>query len=80
MSVEKLTAIFQDVLEDSNLALTKTLSAKDVGSWDSFNHINLVISIETEFAIRFTTEEIGNLQNVGDLVELLIRKGVSINW
>jgi len=80
MSVEKLTAIFQDVLEDSNLALTKTLSAKDVGSWDSFNHINLVISIETEFAIRFTTEEIGNLQNVDDLVELLIRKGVSINW
>ena len=80
MSIERVRSVFREVFEDKGLEVFPEMTARDVDTWDSFNHINLVISIETEFAIRFTTEEIGNLQNVDDLVELLIRKGVSINW
>jgi acyl carrier protein len=37
-------------------------------------HINLIVAIEREFKIRFTTREITALQNVGDLVDAIARK------
>lgn len=80
MSIERLTAVFRDVFENLNLVLSPKMSAKDVDNWDSFNHINLVASIETEFGVSFTTDEIADLQNVGDLVKLLKSKGVEISW
>jgi acyl carrier protein len=69
--LEQLTGIFREVFDDDNLVVTPELSAKDVPDWDSVNHIRLVVSIETEFKLRFTVEEIEKLQNVGDLVKLL---------
>lgn len=80
MSMERLTAVFRDVFEKPDLILNPKMSAKDVDNWDSFNHINLVASIETEFSVSFTTDEIADLQNVGDLIELLKSKGVEISW
>lgn len=55
-------------------------STRSYLNWDSFNHINLVASIETEFGVSFTTDEIADMQNVGDLVELLKSKNVDISW
>jgi len=51
--------------------ITPELSAKDVAGWDSLTHIRLILSIEKAFKIKFTTSEIGKLQNVGDLVTLI---------
>ncbi len=56
------------------------MSAKDVETWDSFNHINLVIAIETAFDITFATKEIAAMQNVGDLITSLQGKGIDISW
>ncbi|MFH1024904.1 MAG: acyl carrier protein [Planctomycetota bacterium] len=50
------------------------MTASDVPGWDSFNHINLVIQIEEEFHVRFTTEEVSNFKNVGDLIRTLDSK------
>lgn len=37
------------------------------------HHVNLVIAIEMEFGVTFTTDEISALQNVGDMKRLLQR-------
>ena len=42
--------------------------------WDSFNHINIVVAIESKFGIKFHTAEVEELRNVGDLVELVEKK------
>jgi acyl carrier protein len=50
------------------------MTADDVENWDSLTHINLIVAIEHEFQIKFTTREIAGLQNVGELMDLVLRK------
>lgn len=67
----RLTEIFEDVFDDDALRITPELSAKDVDGWDSLTHIRLILTIEKAFKIKFSTSEIGKLENVGDLVQLI---------
>lgn len=67
----KLAEIFGDVFDDESIAVTPALSAKDVEGWDSLAHIRLMLTIEKAFKVKFSTSEIGQLENVGDLVALM---------
>jgi acyl carrier protein len=67
----KLAEIFEEVFDDDSIAVTPALSAKDVDGWDSLAHIRLLLTIEKAFKVKFSTSEIGQLQNVGDLVALM---------
>ncbi|NOW94985.1 acyl carrier protein [Mucilaginibacter sp. SG564] len=60
--------IFIDVLDDDTIVLTYETTANDVEEWDSLNHIQLVVAIEKQFRIRFTSQEIQSWNNVGELV------------
>jgi acyl carrier protein len=67
----RLAVVFNDVFDDETIEITPQLAAKDVDGWDSLTHIRLILSVEKAFKIRFTTAEVGNLANVGDLVALI---------
>ena len=67
----RLAEIFQDVFYEDSIDVTPELSAKDVDGWDSLTHIRLMLTVEKAFKIKFSTSEIGKLQNVGDLVALI---------
>ncbi|WP_337996575.1 acyl carrier protein [Oleispirillum naphthae] len=73
---QKLTPIFQDVFDRDDLVLTPELSSSDVEEWDSLSNIRLFVAIEQEFGVRFTTDEITALNNVGELADLMTRKGI----
>jgi acyl carrier protein len=66
----RLTEIFSDVF-DEDIQVNSELSAKDVDGWDSLSHIRLILTIEKAFKIKFSTSEIGKLENVGQLVALI---------
>lgn len=70
----KLSAILSEIVEDDNLRLTETTQADDVADWDSTNHVRFLVAIESEFGIRFETDEIGALENVGQLMNLVEAK------
>jgi acyl carrier protein len=70
----QLTAIFHDLFDDETLVLTPSLTAADVPEWDSFNHINLIVAVESRFKIKFQTAELEQLHTVGHLVELIEKK------
>ena len=72
--VEKLTPIFQDVFDNDGLTISESTTAKDVDGWDSLAHIRLVVSIEKAFGIRFSADEISNLENIGALAEIILKK------
>ena len=78
--LKELKGIFKDVFDDDNLEVEPLTTAEDVDGWDSLAHIRLVVSIEKAFSMRFTASEISELENVGDLVELIILKKQSSNW
>jgi len=71
---QKLTPIFRDILDDDTLVLGPHTSARDVPSWDSVNHIRIVLSIEEQFGLKIKVRETAELMNVGDLVEFIQNK------
>ena len=71
---EILTPIFQTLFENPSICLYDTMTAKDVSQWDSLNYINLIITVEQKFNIRFTTAEVASLQNVGQFVDTVLKK------
>ena len=72
--LEKLSSIFKILFNRPDLELNDNLSAKNVPGWDSFNHVNLIINIEEEFGVQFNNDEVGGMQNVGSLKNLLASK------
>jgi acyl carrier protein len=66
--------IIADVLDQPDLQVTPATTAENVDGWDSFNHINIVVAIESHFGIKIHTAEIEELRNVGELVEVVERK------
>ena len=70
----RMTAIFRDVLDDDSIILREDMTADDVRNWDSLTHVDLILEIEQEFKIRFTTGEISSLRSVGQLAALVSRK------
>jgi acyl carrier protein len=71
---EQLTDIFRDVFDDQTLVPNAQTKASDVPEWDSLNHINLIVAVESRFRIKFKTAELESLRNVGHLVELIQKK------
>jgi acyl carrier protein len=62
---EQLQEIFRETFEDDSLVLRDDLSAADVPNWDSLAHINMIISVEAKFKIKFATAEISAMKAPG---------------
>jgi acyl carrier protein len=62
------------VFDDPSLNISRTTTANDVEAWDSLTHINLIVAVEREFRIRFTTAQVTGMKDVGDLVDLIVKK------
>ena len=73
-TLERIQQIFRDVFDRPNLVILRQTTAKDVEDWDSLAHINLVVAIEKSFRITFALGELQSLQNVGNMVDLIVRK------
>ena len=74
---ETLNRVFRDVFDDDGLVVDQTTTAQDVDGWNSLAHIRLMVSIEKAFKLRFSAAEIASLKNVGDMVDLILRKQAS---
>jgi acyl carrier protein len=71
---DKLTGILRTVFDDDRLTARPDLTAAEVPEWDSLTHIRLMLTVERSFGLKFSASEVGNLQNVGNLAELIARK------
>jgi acyl carrier protein len=47
----------------------------DLENWDSFTHVTLMLRIEQEFEVKFTTDEIGSLTTPQKIFDALKEKG-----
>lgn len=71
---ERLNAVFQDTFDDPSIQIHDGMTAADIDDWDSLQHIVLVLAVEREFKVRLNPAEVGKLENVGKMVDLLLVK------
>lgn len=69
--MDKLTSIVRMVFEDEEISIDCTTTAHDVDGWDSLSHTNLIVAVESAFAIRFTRKELLTFKNIGDLLQCI---------
>jgi acyl carrier protein len=62
------TRILRDLLLDDSIELTLETRREDVPNWDSFNYINFIVAVETEFGIKFRIADIESFADVGAIV------------
>lgn len=71
---ESLTELLREVLGNDLVTIRADTVASDVEGWDSFNHLNIIVAVETRFGIKIGSREIDTLRTVGDLVEVISRQ------
>lgn len=74
IEMNHLQVVFQEVFDDDELLVTPETKASDVAEWDSLMHVNLILAVEREFGVRFTSMEVATLVDVGHLAKLIDAK------
>ena len=72
--LKRVEEIFREELEIEDLELNDETTAEDVEEWDSLSHIQLIVAIEKEFNLKFTSREIMSWANVGEMIDCIQKK------
>jgi acyl carrier protein len=73
-TLTKLQDVFRTVFDDEALIVSRDTTAQDIEAWDSVQNVTLMLEVESEMSVRFSTSEMAYLKNVGDLVDLIEKK------
>ena len=64
---ERLQAVFHAVFGEDGRIESDLDGPGTIPSWDSVNHVNLILAIEAEFGVQFDASEIPDLVSVGQI-------------
>jgi len=76
--LESIQGVFREELENPSLQLRFETTASDVIGWDSLTHVQLISAVESVFKIRFSSKEIFQWKNVGEMVGSVVNKIASM--
>ncbi len=68
----KIQSIFRDVIDDDSLEITPDTTRADIPDWDSVAMVQIILAIESEFSVKFTTAEVANLKSVSDILKKIV--------
>ena len=74
---KKLKKIMSNIFEIPEEKITDETSIENVEKWDSLNHINLILSIEEQFGITISEEEMVEMPSFLKIKKILNIKGIS---
>jgi acyl carrier protein len=77
---ERVRGIAADVLKVSADQISQHSSPETLATWDSVQHLNLVLALEQEFAVQFEPEEMDEMLSIGQIVSALERKLAKAAW
>ena len=71
---EQIKQIMADILDLDPNSIDGSTTKDNTASWDSLNHINLVLVLEQEFAVAFVPSEMESMISFENIVRLLEKK------
>jgi acyl carrier protein len=74
---DKVFRIISQVMNIPLQRLNEDSSIDNIERWDSLTHMKLVLSLEEEFNMSFSDEEVTAMISVGKIIETLAQKGVT---
>jgi acyl carrier protein len=72
--LERVRGIAADVLQMNPASLNAESSPQTVESWDSVQHLNLVLALEEQFGVQFEPDEMDGMKSIGAIARLLSGK------
>ena len=72
---ERLNRVFREVFDDEEIVLRDETTSDDIEDWDSFEHINLVVAVESEFSFKIPMGKVITMKNVGEMVDIILEMG-----
>ena len=78
-TINEIIEIFKDVLDVDDITITETTTSNDIDEWDSLTHIQLIVAIEKHFKVKFSSIEISDWKNVGEMITSIHNKIESTN-
>lgn len=75
MNIEqRVKQVFAELFEKELDEIENTLEMDDVKEWDSLMHIQLILALEKEFSIKFTTQQILDMKSIAAIIEIIQQK------
>lgn len=76
--MNQLLRLLAQCLNTSESELNIETKSDDLDTWDSLAVINLAISLEGEYGVSLTAEEVEQLKSVKAIIEILGRHEIAI--
>jgi acyl carrier protein len=70
---DRVRIVVASVLELPEERLEPASSPDNIETWDSIQHLNMVLALEQEFGVEFTPEEIEQMLSL-ELIALLVQE------
>ena len=71
---DEVRGIASDILGVPTTRLSAASSPDTVESWDSVQHLNLVLALEEKFSLQLSPEEIDQMKTLGATAQLIETK------
>lgn len=72
--MEIVTEVVRITFKQPDVLITRETTADMVSGWDSLSHALLLMKLEEAFSIQFVPMEVVELENVGDLADIIEHK------
>lgn len=72
--LQKVREIFLSVFDEDVSLITENTSSKDIEDWDSITHITLLTKVEKDFDVKFSMQDIINMDDVGEMLTIIENK------
>jgi len=74
---KNLEELLAELLQIPVTKVTADLTMKDLDVWDSLKHMEVIATLEQQFELQFSFDEIVSMRSVGDIKRVLSNKGVA---
>lgn len=68
---EQIRTMASDIFGVPADKITPASTPETIETWDSIQHLNLVLALEEKFGLQLSPEEIEQMKSIGDVIKLV---------